>query len=138
VQPVKLVFRDGHYYLWGYSYTRDRYYEFRVDRIERGSLRVLPSRASDPPRRPMLAFQCILSPKLTRGGTIPDFPVIDAMDPQSDGSLLITAQHYADFWIIQEVLRYGGQAEITSPGWLRKKMRETVEAMKGLYDKALG
>lgn len=133
LQPCALEFRDGHYYLWGYSLERNRYLEFRVDRITGRTLQVLPSRASPPPSHPMVAVRVRLSAKLARSGTIPRFQEA-ALVPQADGTLLINGQDFTEFRIIQTLLRYGEHAEILSPAGLREKMRRVVEEMGTVYE----
>lgn len=136
IHPAQLEFRDGHYYLWGYSFEVNRYLEFRVDRIQASSLRVLPTRASAPPPHKLITVQVRLSARLARSGTIPHFPMIDSIESDKvGGGWLVTAQDYTDFRIIQKVLRYGEHAEIVSPTWLREKMRGVVEEMGRVYAK---
>ncbi|MBI5648972.1 MAG: WYL domain-containing protein [Chloroflexi bacterium] len=137
-EPVRLEFYDGHTYLWAYCYKMDRIYDYRVDRIVAGSVRILPQRAQGRWQRKLIDFQYRLSPKLAASGVTPRFPEIVAFEPQSDGSLIVTARGYYEFWIIREILRYGEQAEILSPDSLRAKMRQVVERMYSLYGHMVG
>jgi len=138
LHPFLHFVRNVSYYLWGYSLELNRYLEYRVDRIERTSLRVLPQRASPPPAHRMLSVQVRLSAKLARSGTMPRFSVIDSIELDAQGGLLITAQDYTDFRIIQTLLRYGEHAEILSPSRLREKMREVVAEMGKVYERDEG
>ena len=133
VEPIVLEFRDGHYYCVAYSHTTNNFYDYRIDQIVTDSIRPLPSRATGGWTRRMLDFQYRLSPKLAKRGASPRFPEIVAFDPQPDGSLVVTARGYNEFWIIREILRYGEQAEIIAPDPLRAMMRQVVEKMGRLY-----
>jgi predicted DNA-binding transcriptional regulator YafY len=136
-EPVKLEFYDGHIYLWAYCYKMDRIFDFRVDMIVADSVRILPKRAERRWQRKMIDFQYRLSPKLAARGVTPRFPEIVSYEPQSDGSMIVTARDYSDFWIIREILRYGEQAEIIGPDSLRAKMRRVVEQMAELYGRVV-
>ena len=137
-EPVKLEYYDGHTYLWAYCYKVDRIFDFRVDMIVADSVQMLPKRAEGRWQRKMIDFQYRLSQKLAQRGVTPRFPEIVSYEPQSDGSLIVTARDYSDFWIIREILRYGEQAEIIGPDSLRAKMRQVVERMDGLYSRVVG
>lgn len=132
-EPVALEFRDGHFYFVAHSLQMNQVYDYRVDQIVPGSVRILPSRMAGSRQRTLIDFQYRLSPKLAARGVSPRFPEIVAFDPQPDGSLIVTARGYNEFWIIREVLRYGEQAEIIAPDALRAKMRQVVEKMGSIY-----
>ena len=135
-EPLELEFREGHYYLWAYCYKMNKVYPFRVDMIVADSAQMLPKRAEGRWRRQTVHFQYWLSPKLAARGPSPRFPEMD-WEPQADGSMIVTAQAYSDFQAIQEILRYGEQAEIIGPDTLRAKMRRVVEQMAELYSRVV-
>jgi len=56
--------------------------------------------------------------------------------PQDDDSVIVHAEGYSEFRIIQEMLRYGEQAEIIDPPHLREKMTQVAQAMSLLYASA--
>jgi len=131
-EPIDLIFDDGHYYLWAHCYKMNKVYPFRVDMIVPDSVEILPNRAQGGWRRQTIHFQYWLSPKIAARGVTPRFPEMD-WEPQSDRSMIGTAQAYSDFHAIQGVLRYGEQAEILGPDRLRAKMRRVVEQMAEMY-----
>jgi predicted DNA-binding transcriptional regulator YafY len=53
------------------------------------------------------------------------------------GGVIVTASASSEFQAIQEILRYGEQAEILSPDSLRAKMRRVVEQMALLYSRTV-
>ena len=136
-EPQTIEFRDGHYYLVAYCHKMSCIYDFRLDMIVPDSVEILPKRAEGRWERKMVHFQYRLAPKLAARGISPRFPKIDAWEPQADGSMIVTAQAYSDFQAIQEILRYGEQAEILSPDTLCAKMRRVVEQMMELYSRAV-
>lgn len=135
-EPIEIVFEDGHYYLWAYCYKMNKTYPFRVDMIVPDSVEILPKRAEGRWQRQTIHFKYWLSPKIAARGVSPRFPDMD-YDIRSDGSVIVTAQAYSDFYAIQGILRYGEHAEILSPDWLRAKMRRVVQQMGELYSRAV-
>lgn len=136
-EPIEMVFEDGHYYLWAYCYKMNKVYPYRVDMIVPGSVETLPKRAEGRWQRQTIHFQYWLSPKIAARGVSPRFPDMD-FEPQPDGSVIVTAQAYSDFYAIQGILHYGEQAEILSPDALRAKMRRVVEQMAAMYGRVIG
>lgn len=135
-EPIEIEYHDDHYYLVAYCYQARSILEYRLDRIAPGSIQILPARAEGNWKRHLVDFKYRLFPRLASGGATPRFPEIVAFEPQKDGSLIITARGYSEFWIIREILRYGEQAEILGPPALRAQFKRTVEAMAELYSRA--
>ncbi len=131
-EPIELEFRDEHYYLVAYCYQARDILEYRLDRIVSGSVQILPRRAEGNWKRHMVEFQYRLSPLLASGGVTPRFEVV-SYEPQSDGSMIVIARGYSNFWIIREMLRYGEQAELLGPPELRAQIKHKVEQMMALY-----
>jgi hypothetical protein len=52
-----------------------------------------------------------------------------------NGDVVIEAEGRSDFFIVQMLLRYRGNAELLEPAWLREKMIEEVRSMDALYRK---
>jgi predicted DNA-binding transcriptional regulator YafY len=136
-EPLELEFRDGHYYLWAYCFRMNRVYPYRLDAIVEDSLEILPKRAEGRWQPKMVDVQYRVSPKIGARGVSLRFPEVMTIEPQADGSVIVTARAYSDFQAIQEILRYGEQAEILGPDQLRAKMRRVVEQMAGLYGRVV-
>ncbi|HYN87958.1 MAG TPA: WYL domain-containing protein, partial [Ardenticatenaceae bacterium] len=131
LDPLDLRFVYGHFYFEGYFREIEQSLEFRVDRITPGSVRLRPDRAAPRPRR-ALAFTYRLAARIARRGVSERF-ANQGVEVQDDGSALVHAEGTSAFRIIQELLRYGEQAELLAPEWLRAEMARTVERMMGLY-----
>jgi predicted DNA-binding transcriptional regulator YafY len=132
VEPYELEFLDRHFYLLGFTPYDLEMLEFRVDRIE--NLEIMSGKASKHRKRMKLSFSYRLSERIARTGVSERFSNQRAM-LQPDGSAIIQAQGYSPFRIIQELLRYGEQAELLGPADLRVRMGQVVEAMAALYRK---
>jgi predicted DNA-binding transcriptional regulator YafY len=130
VEPYELQFLDRHFYLIGFSPRSPQIMEFRIDRIRK--LELLPGRTAGRRRRATYHFQYRLSPRIARQGVSERF-LNQRLEPQADGSVIIHAEGYSDFRILQDLLRYGEQAELLVPARLRAKMAEVVQAMAHLY-----
>ncbi len=76
VEPARLLFRDGHWYLQGFDQLRQAVRHFRVDRI-RGEVEVGPAgSAPDPPPRPDGAIASMPREPWLIGGDEPETAVV--------------------------------------------------------------
>ncbi len=130
VEPYELQFFDRHFYLLGLSPHSAQIMEFRLDRLRR--VEVLPARAAARRQRATYAFTYRLAPRIARQGVSERF-LDPCVEPQPDGSALVHAEGYSDFRILQELLRYGEQAELLSPPRLRAQMARVARALARLY-----
>lgn len=134
VEPRELVYRRGHLYLLAYSLDVAEVREYRVDRIEEGTLEILsihspPGRGS--PRHYRLRYR--LGSVVARLGVSERFPGqhVEMLD---DGSALVSAEIESLFWAERTLLAYGEHAEVLEPPELRDRIRKTIERMLAAYD----
>ena len=130
VEPFDIQFFDRQFYFVGFSPQASEIMEFRIDRLK--ELALMPGKVSRHRRRTTLQFTYRLSQRIVRAGISARF-LNQQIDVQDDGSAIIQAEGYSEFRIIQNILRYGEQAEIIRPPYLRSKMKQVVEAMSVLY-----
>ena len=130
VEPYEIQFLDRHFYLIGFSSHSPQIMEFRIDRIR--ALELLPGRAAGQRKRATYPFQYRLSPRIARQGVSERF-LNQRLEPQEDGGVIVHAEGYSDFRILQELLRYGEQAELLAPPKLRAKMAQIARALARLY-----
>jgi predicted DNA-binding transcriptional regulator YafY len=124
------VFKDGHFYLYGWEAGRSGLRQYRIERIVPGSVTSAGSaqRLVHYPYR----IQYWLAPAIARGGISPRFDNTEAA-MQPDGSVVITAET-SDLWEAHKVLLgYGAQARAVAPPALVDLMREAVRCMGSLY-----
>ncbi len=131
VEPYELQFFDRHFYLVGYSSEADNVVEFRVDRI--AELEPLPTRVGARKRRRTVRFKYRLGNRIARLGVSERF-LNQRVSHWQDGDAYVDAEGYSDFRILQDLLRYGEQAELLEPLDLRAKMRAVVRQMWGMYE----
>ena len=105
--------------------------EFRIDRLK--EIELMPGKSSRRRRRATTQFTYRLSWRIASTGVSERF-LNQQIDYQKDGSAIVHAEGYSEFRIIQNMLRYGEQAEIIDPPYLREKMRQVVKVMSGLYE----
>jgi len=130
VEPYEIQFFDRHFYLIGFSPASPQIMEFRLDRLRH--VEPLPGRAAARRARATYAFAYRLSPRIARQGVSERF-LHQQLTPQPDGSVIVQAAGYSEFRIIQDLLRYGEQAELLSPPRLRARMAKVAKAMARLY-----
>lgn len=130
VEPYEIQFLDRHFYLIGFSPHSPQIMEFRIDRMR--ALELLPGRAAGRRKRATYPFQYRLSPRIARQGVSERF-LHQRLEPQADGSVIVYAEGYSHFRILQELLRYGEQAELLAPPKLRAQMAQIACALAHLY-----
>jgi predicted DNA-binding transcriptional regulator YafY len=124
------VFKDGHFYLYGWEAGRSGLRQYRIERIVPGSA----TSAGSVQRRVHYPYriQYWLAPAIARGGISPRFENTESVI-QPDGSAMITAET-ADLWEAHKILLgYGAQARALAPSALVDLMREAVLHMRSLY-----
>ena len=133
VEPYEIQFFDRQFYFIGFSPQASKIMEFRIDRTK--EIELMPGKANRYRKRATLEFTYRLSQHIARSGVSQRF-LNQRITPQEDGSVIVRAEGYSEFRIIQDMLRYGEQAEIIDPSYLRKKMAQVVQAMSVIYGNA--
>jgi predicted DNA-binding transcriptional regulator YafY len=104
--------------------------EFRIDRIQ--EIELMPGKANRHRTRATLPFTYRLASRIAQLGISERF-LDQQVSLQDDGSAIIHAKGYSEFRIIQDLLRYGEQAELIQPPGLRARMTQVVQAMSAIY-----
>lgn len=140
LEPIRLVFRNANWYLYGYClHARD----FRCFKINR----IIKIEITD------MAFE-------ENYGEVPDLEVESDLDEiviqlkvnakvayrafddfgeshiqkEEDGSVILSVKLPYDNWIITYILSYGTDAEILKPLWLKEEMRKLVKKLAEFYE----
>lgn len=132
IEPYEVQYLDQHFYLLGYSPEIDNVLEFRIDRIQ--DLEPSPARQSTRRKRRTVPFKYRLRNRIARLGVSERF-LNQRLSHWIDGDAIIEAEGYSEFRILQDLLRYGEQAELLEPSALRGQMREVLKKMWGMYEK---
>jgi predicted DNA-binding transcriptional regulator YafY len=133
VEPYAVQFFDRHFYLLGVTPRSSEMAEFRIDHIQQ--LELMPGKANRQRKRATIPFTYRLSSRITQLGISERF-LDQEVRLQDDGSAIIHARGYSEFRIIQDLLRYGEQAELLQPSQLRARMAQVVQAMSAIYGKS--
>jgi proteasome accessory factor C len=142
VDPMRLIFSEGHAYLEGWCHRAEEVRMFRVDRIRTAT--VLESPAQPPPE----ADVTDLSKGLFQPD--PDDPVavldlrpdahwvaeyypIERQEQRDGGVIRIWIRFSNDSWLQRLVLRLGGEATLVEPAGLAGAVRSRARAALALY-----
>lgn len=141
IDPYYITYMDGHFYLFAYAHKTDSFLEYRIDRIKEGTVKMHSEPIDAEHRRRPIEFRFWINAKLAKRG-LSERWLTQTMEREESfidekgheqRRILVCATAYNDWRIRQQILKYGDQAELVEPDWLRKKMRETVERMQKLY-----
>lgn len=135
IHPLKLIYKDKHWYLQGYCLRADAFRMFKVGRM----MALCPTGEtfskdySDeiPPIEIKAAPFSSVHIKLRVEKSLA-FRVYDEFDPnniamQPDGSLLVEADFPMDGWVIGYLFSFGTDIEVLAPVGLRQKLFEYAQ-----------
>lgn len=135
-EPYELEYRDGHWYYTGYVRDLNTFLDYRVDRIQPGTL----SRDGDHfypgiRERRGVHIRYWVSPMLARHGSL-SARLRDQHVTMLDNDQGAMVEGYAKslWWARRLLLGYGEQVKALAPGELVQMMRETVQTMSRLYE----
>jgi predicted DNA-binding transcriptional regulator YafY len=135
VEPYEIEYYERHFYLVAYSHNSRQIHDFRIDRIQDDDafemLQRLPP-GLEHARQP-IAFRYRLTAALARGEISQRFENQRVVERLPNGDVIVEAEGRGDFFIVQTLLRYRGNAELLHPEWLREKMIEEVRNLGAVY-----
>ena len=132
VEVQELTYREGHLYCEAHAPALGRAIAFRVDRIEPGSAKALPTRVPGPRSRRPHTLRYRLSPQIARYGATPRFAE-HREEVDEEGWIVVTAEAEDLFWAAKTLLKYGEHCQVLEPPRLVAEMQRTVEKMRELY-----
>ena len=140
VEPARLVFKGGCWYLSAFCRVRQDWRIFRLARMED----LTPEEGSCPPRRPPERLESPL-PGGYRGVDLclrfapsAAWRVRDYFHPNEiavrpDGNLLVNCTFPEDQWLLSFLLSFGGQLEVLSPNYWRDILKEELKKSLKTY-----
>jgi len=138
VEPYEIEFYERHFYLVAYTHNSRQMLDFRVDRIQSESLQPLERL---PPSmehaRHAVTFRYRLAAVLARGEISQRFEQQRIVERLPNGDIVIEAEGRSDFFIVQTLLRYRGNAELLWPDDLREQMVREVRRLAAVYGLAV-
>ncbi len=142
VDPYYIVYQDGHFYLIAYSHKKDKFLEYRIDRIKHDTLKKMPDSIDGERRRRPIEFCFWLDSSLARPGLSQRWltqvqereeAYIDAYGRERRHTL-VRATTYNEWRIIPQLLKYGDKAELLEPPHLREQMKQELARMSAPYE----
>jgi len=143
IDPYYIIYLDGHFYLIGYSNTLNKFLEYRIDRIQLDSLEMLNNTIDIVRQRPTVEFSYWIDGDIAKRGlsqrwltqtTVREEAFIDSQG-QEKRRVLVRAKAHNEWRVIQQLLKYGDQAELVEPDHLREQMSQAVSRMMSFYEK---
>jgi predicted DNA-binding transcriptional regulator YafY len=143
VDPYYIVHMEGHFYLIGYSNEINKFLEYRIDRIKGDSIEILPHMIDTVRQRPMVEFSYWIDGDIAKRGlserwltqTTEREEVYVDSEGHEKRRVLVRAKAHNEWRVIQQLLKYGDQAELVEPASLREQMRQVVAHMMSFYEK---
>ncbi|HWQ51280.1 MAG TPA: WYL domain-containing protein, partial [Terriglobales bacterium] len=133
VAPVKLLFKDKSWYLQAFCLTAGDFRLFKISRILELAVTetTFPERfcASPPPvdgAFPPPAATAALRLRFPPGAAYRVYDEFerDCIEPQPDGSLLVSARFPMDGWVCGYLLSFGTDVEVLEPAALREELAQ--------------
>jgi predicted DNA-binding transcriptional regulator YafY len=142
VDPYYIVHLDGQFYLIGYSNEINQFIEYRIDRIIGDSIKILPHMIDTIRQRPMVEFSYWIDGDIAKFGlserwftqTTEREEVYVDSEGHEKHKVLVRAKAHNEWRVIQQLLKYGDQAELIEPTNLREHMRQVVARMMSFYE----
>ncbi|MGF7237064.1 MAG: helix-turn-helix transcriptional regulator [Frankia sp.] len=139
VDPMRVLYQDGRWYLEGWCHSATAMRMFRVDRIT--GMRVLDLPAAPPPDavprdtsrgvyRPSPSDARVVLALTPAARWVTDYYPAESVAPGEDGGLLLTVRAADPSWIRRLVLGLGGHARVVEPPELAEEVhRAAIQAL---------
>lgn len=141
VDPYYVTHMDGHFYVIGYSYKMQTFYEYRIDRIDKASLKQQPYPIDFMRQQRPIEFRYWADEDLVHSGLSQRWlsQTVERDEEYSDEKnrtrhrFLIRAYAYSEWRILQQLRKYAQKVVLVEPLHLRNRMRQELEQTLRLY-----
>ena len=140
IEPVRLHFKGGRWYLQAYCRTRQAWRTFRLSRIGRAERleESFPPRPDGPPPLEAAAPPAAVTALSLRFAPTAADRVFDSFRREDsrreqDGSLSVSVWYPEDAWVYGFLLSFGGEVEVLSPPHIRRILKEKARDVLRLY-----
>ncbi len=141
VDPYYVNHIDGHFYLIGYSYKMQTFYEYRIDRIDKASLKQQPYPIDRMRQQHPVEFRYWADEDLVHSGLSQRWlgQVVERDEEYMDEKnkkrhrFLVRAYAYSEWRILQQLRKYAQKVVLVEPAHLRNRMRQELEQTLRLY-----
>jgi proteasome accessory factor C len=142
VDPMRVLARDGRFYLEGYCHRAEAVRLFRADRIDAVTVLDLPA-APPPQALPRDLADGLFQPRaedtlvrlvLGPGARwVADYYPCESAEPTEDGGLTVSLRTPDTRWLRDLALRLGPQARVLAPAGLAEQVAERARAALANY-----
>ncbi len=141
VDPYYVNHIDGHFYVIGYSYKMQTFYEYRIDRIDKASLKQQPYSIDSMRQQHPIEFRYWADEDLVHSSLSQRWlsQVVERDEEYTDEKnktrrrFLVRAYAYSDWRILQQLRKYAQKVVLVEPVHLRNRMRQELEQTLRLY-----
>jgi proteasome accessory factor C len=147
VEPYRLKFQEGHWFLQAYCLRWIRreplspagrehagWLAYRLSRILEDDLEVWPDKfPADQRRRRLVPLEYRLGPVLHRGGVSARFEDMQVSAVEADGWVTVSARTDDLFTARRILLAYGENCQVLAPPQLRREIGAAARRMAGFY-----
>lgn len=141
VEPAKLVFKSGCWYLQAFCLTRRDWRSFRLVRMEglaleeeRFPFRAPPRGIEAPLPKAYRAAHLRLRFRPEAAYRVRDYFHPGRVTAEADGCLLVECAFPEDPWLLSFLLSFGEQVEVLSPAYWREAVRRAAEKTAAIYE----
>ncbi len=139
IEPARLCFRGGNWYVTGYCRERNDHRMFRLNRMECPVIcpeHFIPRPSPPEPEQKTQIPLSAIELRFTRAAAyrVRDSFQMNEIEAQPDGSYLVKAKYPYGEWVIGFILSFGKEVEVLKPEWLQKEIRKEIKKMQEVYE----
>ena len=133
VHPLRLIYKDKHWYLQAFCLQADDFRLFKVGRILELTLsdEVFAHEYTPPPleMEPLPAFSVPLRLRFSQSVAFRVYDEFDreSIEVQPDGTLLVDVSYPLDSWVVSYLFSFGTDVDVLEPPWLREQLAGYAE-----------
>lgn len=132
VEPLKLCFKGGAWYLYGYCKFKSGFRFFKLRRIkeilirEHNFERKIPEKIFND--KDMFQGQNIrLKLKISSEASYRVYDEFDVYEKQNDGSFIVEIDHLKSEWIFYYIISFGKYCEVLEPKSIRESIKKEIK-----------
>lgn len=141
VEPVRLTFKGGHWYVSGYCRKKQGFRLFRLNRIrelqmerEEFSMRKAAEVCEQKEEKPAEMTALKLRFTEAAGFQVLDFFTEEDIVRLEDGGFEVKAAFTPGRWLTGFILSFGADARVLEPEWLKAHIKKEAEKIRKIYD----
>ena len=141
IEPVRLIFKNSAWYVYGYCRFKKAFRLFRASRIknliilDEKFVREVPNESATKTnyeeQYEMIPFVLKFSPKISY--RLFDEYDEDCMTMDEEGNYLVSYEYADNDWLTRHLLSFGKHVEIIEPQYMKERMRVKIEEVLENY-----